>query len=304
MPTKTKTYFNIPEEYTAAESSRCVLLPVPYDSDAESAIKKAPDAIQKASSHIELFDEELWIESYKIGVQTMPAMSVEPPAADSETPFADLAKVVSKLTTANKFALLIGGAHPITLGGVAGCLENYPDLSVLQIGSSLACKHAGEGEADGSPYSHESVIYQLYSRLPNPNITCVGTRNISAKEASWMESEQPSIDIFWARQQSHWNIAEIMSTLSNNVYLSIDLSAFDSSLMPSTRCPEPGGLTWAIVTDLIKTVCVRKNVVAADIVELSPTSGVHAPNLLAAKLIYKLIGYRFALDLGVTKKYL
>jgi agmatinase len=120
----------------------------------------------------------------------------------------------------------------------------------------------------------------------------------------WLENEKPNINIFWARKMNKWNFHEIVNTLSDNVYLTVDVDGLDSSIMPATGTPEPGGLSWLQLCELIKVLCIRKNVVAADIVELAPIENLHAPDFLVAKLLYKIIGYKFALELGVTKKYL
>ena len=157
---------------------------------------------------------------------------------------------------------------------------------------------------DGNPYSHASVAYHVYKALPQPLITQVGIRNISQEEVNWLEEDKPNINIFWARHQDRWNFHEIIHTLSDNVYLTIDVDGLDSSVMPSTGTPEPGGMSWYHLIELIKVLCIRKNVVGADIVELAPIANLHAPDFLVAKLLYKLIGYRYALELGVTKKYL
>lgn len=119
-----------------------------------------------------------------------------------------------------------------------------------------------------------------------------------------MEEEQPNINIFWARNQDKWNFSDIIWGLSDNVYLTIDIDGLDSGIMPATGTPEPGGMTWYQLMELIKQLCIRKNVVGADVVEYAPIPGLHAPSFLCAKLLYKMIGYRFALELGVTKKYL
>jgi agmatinase len=183
---------------------------------------------------------------------------------------------------------------------VRACAERFNDLSVLQINAHCDLHQS----YDGNLYSHASFSYQIYKALPQPLITQVGIRNISAEEVHWLEKDEPRVNIFWARQQNAWNLEQIVHTLSDNVYLNVDVDGLDPSIMPSTGTPEPGGITWYQLTELIKLLCVHKNVVAADFVELSPIENLHAPDFLVAKLIYKLIGYRFAMELGVTKKYL
>lgn len=295
-------YFSIPESYASHENSQVVIIPCPYEATTVygQGTKNGPKALLEASKRIELFDDELWTESYKIGIHTHKDVMIAPVNGETRQPFSQLTDAVRPIVEFGKFPICIGGEHSLTQGAVRACAQRYSDLSVLQIGAHSDCHRS----FDGNPFSHMSVSYQLYKKvLPQPRITQVGIRNISSEEVVWMEKEKPNINIYWARHQERWNFQEIIATLSDNVYLSIDVSALDDSLMPSTGRPEPGGMTWYQLTDLIKMLCIKKNVVAADIVELSPIKGLSAPEILCAKLLYKIIGYRFALDLGVTKKY-
>jgi agmatinase len=299
---KLVNFFGLPERYSTHERSQVVIIPVPYEATTSygKGTKNGPKAVMAASQEVELFDDELWLEPYKIGIQTAPEVTMTAATKTTKQPFKDLYKTVLPLVEFGKFPIIIGGERSLSLGGVQACIERYPNLSVLQISAHSDLRESYQG----NPYSHASVSHQLYHTLPEPILTQVGVRNISAEAAAWLETEKPTINIFWARKQNRWDLREIVQTLSKNVYLTIDVSALDPSIMPSTGTPEPGGLSWQQLTDLVKMVCIRKNVVAADIVELAPIKGLHAPDFLVAKLLYKLIGYRFALDLGVTKKYL
>ncbi len=296
------TYFGLPDEYSSPENSKVAIVPVPYEATVSygKGTSKGPAAILEASHQVELFDDELWVEPYKIGIQTLAPVVMKPVDGDTENPFQELRDVVSPIIEFGKFPIILGGEHALTLGAVAACADKYPDLSILQIDAHADLRESYEG----NPYSHASVSYHIYQGLPNPLITQVGIRNISAGEVEWLENEKPKVNIFWARHQDRWNFHEIISTLSENVYLTIDIDGLDSGIMPSTGTPEPGGMNWYQLMELVKLVCVKKNVVAADIVELAPIENLHAPDFLAAKLLYKIIGYKFALDLGVTKKYL
>jgi agmatinase len=295
-------YFGLSEEFSTPEKSKVAIVPVPYEATTSygKGTKNGPTAILEASQQVELFDDELWIEPHKIGIQTVLPVEMAPVTAETESPFHELRDAVRPIIEFGKFPVIVGGEHSLSLGSVAACADRYPDLSILQIDAHADCRDSYEG----NPYSHASVSYHIYKGLPNPLITQVGIRNISAGEIQWLEEEKPRINIFWARNQDRWNFNEIISTLSDNVYLTIDLDGLDSGIMPSTGTPEPGGMSWYQLTDLIKLLCVKRNVVAADIVELAPIKGLHAPDFLAAKLMYKLIGYKFALELGVSKRYL
>ncbi len=302
MSEESVNYFGLPPEFSSPENSRVTIVPCPYEATTSygKGTANGPAAILEASQQVELFDDELWVEPHVVGIQTAESVIMEPQTNETEAPFKALQDAVSPLVEFNKFPIILGGEHSLTLGAVNACIGKYPDLSILQIDAHADLRKSYEDKT----YSHACVSYQLYKALPNPNITQVGVRNISKSEADWMEEEQPNIHIYWARHQDKWNFQDIISTLSDNVYLTIDVDGLDGAVMPATGTPEPGGIGWYQLMELIKQLCIKKNVVAADIVEYAPIEGFHAPSFLVAKLMYKMIGYRFALDLGVTKKYL
>ena len=302
MSSSPKNYFGLSSDYAAREEARVAIVPVPYEGGGgvHSGGKDGPRAILEASQHVELFDDELWTEPFKIGIHTADAVKIQAVDNQSKDPYGELVEAIKPFIDGNKFPIIIGGEHSISLGGVKGCIDKFADLSVLQINAHCDLRASYEG----NEFGHASTGHQIYKALPRPLITQVGVRNISWEEVAWMEEEEPDINIFWARNQNKWDCNEIINTLSDNIYLSINVNAFDCSIMPATANPEPGGIDWYQMMELIKLACVRKNVVCADVTDLSPIKGMVAPNFVAAKLIYKLIGYRFALDLGVTKKYL
>lgn len=296
----TSRYFGVADEFSMAENSKVSIVPVPYEAATGSGSASAPQAILAASQAVELFDDELWTEPFKVGIHTSEAVKMSPVPGGATEPFAELREAVGPLIEFDKFPILVGGDHALTLGAVRACVDRYADLSILQIDAKANCRSSGID----NPYGNDCVAYQIYKILPQPLMTQVGIRSISHGEVQWMETEKPRINIFWARNQDKWNFHDIANTLSDNVYLSIDLCGLDAAIMPATATPQPGGVLWHQLMELIKQVCIKKNVVAADVVGLSPIADLTAPTFLAAKLIYKLIGYRFALDLGVSKKYL
>ncbi len=298
---KLPNFLGLPENFSSPENAKVMIIPVPYEATTSygQGTARGPAAILEASQQVELFDDELWEEPFKIGIHTTEPIVMKTVDRYVPKPFEELYDQVKRLININKFPIIFGGEHSLTVGAVKACAEQYKDLSILQIDAHCDLRP----EYEGNPYSHASVSYQLYHLLPKPLITQVGIRNVSAEEVRWLETEYPNVNIYWARQQERWNFQEIINTLSDNVYLTIDVDGLDPSIMPATGTPEPGGINWYQLMELVKLVCVKRNVVAADIVELSPIPGFHAPDFLAAKLAYKLIGYRFALDLGVTKRY-
>lgn len=307
MPSDNANFFNLPADYSQPENSRVVIVPVPYSSaNGKSAkgVAQGPTAVRDASVATETFDDELWVEPFKIGIHTAEPVKIKALEAQTEKPFSELTDVVSPLLRNQKFPIIVGGEHSLSIGAVRACVNQYPDLSILQIDSSTDFDDSFQRDPQASPYQAKSTAYHLYKLLPTPHITQVGIRNISANEAEWIENEQPNISTFWARNQDSWNMNEMLASLSDNVYLSIDVSALDSAVMPATKYSDPGGINWWEMLEIIKHVLVRKNVVAVDICEFSPIENLNAPALLVAKLIYKIVGYKYALDLGVTKKYL
>jgi len=295
-------YFGLADEYSTKENSKAVILPAPYEATTSygKGTKDGPQAILSASQKVELFDDELWTMPYKIGIQTMSEIDIEATSNEKDSPFDELFEAVKPVVEFDKFPIVIGGERSITLGAVRACVERFPDLSILHIGAHADLRESFEV----SQYSHACVNFQLYKMLPKPLITSVGVRNISEQEVAWLEQKQPNVNLFWARNQANWNFNEIVESLSDSVYLTVDVSGLDPAIMPATGAPEPGGIGWYQITELIKLLCIRKNVVGADFVELAPIPNLHFPEFAIAKLIYKTIGYRFAMELGVTKKYL
>lgn len=301
MPTSTKVqnYFGLTAQQAENDNARAVIIPAPYETLAKGS-KEATKAIFEASQELELFDDELWVEPYKIGIHSQSPLKIETVDNESENPFKELTDAVKSVVEMDRFPVVIGGERSISLGSVNACLDKYSNLSVLMLGGQADLR----SEVDGNPYALGTSTYRLHTTLKTPNIVQVGTRNISWEEVAWLEKEQPDINIFWARNQAKWDLNEIVGGLSENVLVSIDMSVLDPSIMPAVHHPEPGGWSWYPLLDLLKLVCVRKNVVAAEVTGLTPIKNLTAPNYLAAHLVYKLIGYRFALDLGVSKKYL
>jgi agmatinase len=111
---------------------------------------------------------------------------------------------------------------------------------------------------------------------------------------NFYNNNRDRIDIFWAKDKKKWNLQKLKSIFSNkNVYITFDVDGFDSSIMPATGTPEPGGLLWDDVMPIIKMVCKSANVVGADINELAPIKNFDSYNFVVAKLAYKMLSYTF-----------
>jgi agmatinase len=282
-------FAGIEDQYAAYEKARVVVLPVPLERTTTYAkgTAKGPCAIIEASRNMETFDEELQMETYqKLGIATLEEMDTE--EGSLEQILANISTAVLSLLKDGKFPLVLGGEHSLTPPCVSAVAHKYKDLSVLQIDA-----HADLRETyQGNPNSHACALRRSLEICPAVQ---VGIRSLSSEEAAAIP--KLATKIFWAhdivtRPTQEW-AEEVAHALSPNVYLTIDLDGLDPSIMPATGTPEPGGLTWEQITGLLRVVARRRTIVGMDVVELLPTPGLHAADFLAAKLIYRTLGYIF-----------
>lgn len=271
------------DEYSNMEKAGIVIIPVAYDGTSTwiKGADKGPDAIIDASANLELYDIETDSEVYKKGIFTENA--IEGDISTNEMVNAVSDSVMYYLEK-DKFTIVIGGEHSVTIGAVKAHAEKFDNLTILQLDAHTDLRD----EYNGSKYNHACVMARAKETCP---IVQVGIRSMEA-------SEKKSIDpsgIFYAEDiydNTDW-IKKVIPKLSENVYITIDLDVFDPSIMPSTGTPEPGGLFWYDVLTLLKTVAKKRNIVGFDVVELCPDDRNKAPDFLAAKLIYKLLSYKF-----------
>lgn len=266
-----------------------MIFPVPLERTItyEHGTHKGPAAIIQASRNMELYDEELETESYKeIGIHTLPPIDTDDGTLDEV--IAELFTAELALLEDGKFPLALGGEHSLTPPLVSAAAKKYGDLCVLQIDAHADLRN----EYHGSPSSHACVMRRVLEVCPAVQ---VGIRSISAEETQAIPHLQTKV--YWAKDivrapLKSW-IAKVLDDLSTQVYLTIDVDGFDPSIMPATGTPEPGGLDWDQVTSLVRAVTAHKKIVGMDVVELLPQPGHHASDSLAAKLIYKCLGYVF-----------
>lgn len=264
-------------------SSKIVIVPVPYESTTyyQSGTKEGPWAIINASRHVELFDIEKEKDISKIGIFTLEEL--EPSKNSPRETMLRIENVISKILEDDKIPVMLGGEHSITFGAVSAFKKKYSrDLSVLQIDAHSDLRN----EFEGTKFHHGCVMRRVIDDLRLP-VTHVGIRSISEEESLYVKESKKS-NIFYGKNFSK---EDIINTLKENVYITLDLDGLDPSIMPSTGTPEPNGLSWEQVLDLVREVSKNKNIVGVDIVELSPIPGFIAPDFLAAKLVYKIIAY-------------
>jgi agmatinase len=277
-------YGGIEKQYTLWKKSRFVVLPIPYDltSTYQAGSRNGPKAIIDASCNMELYDEELDRETYLAGIHTMPPLQAD--ARGPKEMVRSIKKAVSKIIKSDKVPVILGGEHSISLGVVQALKEKYSSLSILHMDAHADMRDSYQG----SPFSHACVARRMSELCP---ITQVGIRSMSAEEASFLQTRRiPITTSDSIRKDFNW-IEDVCKSMSKDIYLSIDMDVFDPSLMPSTGTPEPDGLLWNDVLTLIRAVSRHAAIRGFDIVELSPVPGIVAPDFLAAKLIYRIMGY-------------
>jgi len=254
-------------------------------------VAKGPRRIIEVSPNLEYFDEELERDICKeVKISTLKEPKIK---NNHEKAIVQLEKITDEIYKLGKFPLILGGEHSLTLGPVRSALKKFPNLSILQFDAHADLRD----EYEGTIYNHASVMRQCL-KLNGLNLVQIGVRNISTdtNEFGFWKESQSRIKTFWAKDMDRWKIKEIVDSLGKNVYLTFDLDTFDSGLMPATGTPEPGGLNWYQATEILKAVASKKKIVGADITELSPIPGFLAPDFVAAKLAYKIIGYIFCLS--------
>jgi len=288
-----KNFGMIEEKYSDYDKSKVVILPVPYGGTVSygKGTEKGPSAIIKASQHMELYDEELKKSSYKKRICTLqPLKSEKTPEKMLESIYNNTKQLIKD----NKFIAMLGGEHSISSGLAKALKEKYKDLSVLHLDAHADLRdrwYVGEeGRSQLSKYSHACVMKRIREFVKKT--IQIGIRSISEEEIK----EVKKSNIFWAKDihnNEKWH-SKAINSLSKNVFITLDLDIFDPSIMSATGTPEPGGLNWYQVINFLRKVFKSKNIVGMDIIELAPDSN-KSCDFMAAKLAYKLIGYRLYL---------
>ena len=264
------------------KKSRIIIFPVPYSSTTfwKSGTKDGPMAIIEASRHLELYDQELKKDPSNAGVFTLEQL--EPSKNSPKETITRIKKVIGEIIKDGKFPLMLGGEHSITNGAIQAFYQKFStNFSILQIDAHTDSRD----EYEGTKWHHACAMRR--ARDLGLQVTHVGIRSISAQEAEYFRKKKIHT-IFFAPDTP---INKIITTLKKNVYITFDLDALDISIMPSVGAPEPGGLGWYETLRLLREVSKKRKIIGADVVELCPIPGMIAPDFLAAKLIYKIIGY-------------
>ncbi len=289
------TFLGLDEEGSDFDTARSVILPVPYESTTSygGGTAAGPGAILEASRYIELYDQELDGEPWASGIATLPQLQLT--GAGAGEAMAELRDAYDRVLEAagDRFVLMLGGEHSLSGPPMQAWLDRLAGdgvgrgLSVLQIDAHTDLRP----EYEGTSHSHAAVMHRVHDRVDA--LVAVGIRALTSEEVALVRGRD-NLHVFYAdhiHDSESW-IDDAVDRLGPDVYISLDVDAFDPSLVPSTGTPEPGGLQWYPVLKLLRRVFAEKTVHAADIVELAPIPGLHAPDFLVAKLAYKMIGYR------------
>jgi len=275
------------------ENARVVILPVPLDRTTSyvPGTRTGPHEILVASSHMELWDEETETDVHSIGIVTLPEMDF--PFASMDEVVQEIRRVASEIVNRGKFPFILGGEHSITAPVVAAMAQRHAGLSVLQIDAHADLRD----HFMGTPHNHACAMRRV---LEYARTTQVGIRSLSPEEAAAVPTLPTEIFYDYnMRQDPNW-IDRVVDSLSETVYITIDCDGLDPAIMPAVGTPEPGGLSWYETLALLRRVIESRRVVGCDLVELAPIAGNVAPNFLCAKLIYKILSYKFGGEVGPT----
>lgn len=280
---KNKTYAGIPTEYSLLEKAKIVLIPVAYDGTStwQKGADKGPEAFLKASENMELYDIETDSEVYTEGVYLHEILYGFP---TPKKMIENVYDTVKKYLDLKKFVTIFGGEHSISIGNIRAFNESFNDLTVLQIDAHADLRT----DYLGTKYNHACAVYEASKKT---NLIQVGIRSMDRAEKDNMNIENVYFTTDMAND-SYW-MENAVKQMTENVFITFDLDAFDPSILPSTGTPEPGGMLWNDTLNFLEQVFIEKNVVGFDIMELCPNVHDRSSDFLAAKLYYKMLSYKF-----------
>ena len=251
--------------------------------------KNGPKEIIKASHQVELYDEELKCEPFKkIGIKTLKPFKINKKIKKAIN---QIAEINQKILDNKLFPITLGGEHSITPGCIKPFVKKYKKLTLLHFDAHADLRESYAGEK----FSHASAIKRCIDHK-NVSVVSFGIRNISAEEIPILKKNKKRINIYWAKDKKKWDLNKFKKKIKNkDVYITFDVDGLDSSIMPATGTPEPGGIFWDEALEIIKIACKNSRIVGADVNELAPIKGFNSYNFLVAKLVYKILSYKFLL---------
>jgi agmatinase len=279
-----RVFCGLTPPYSELQRAKVVILPAPYDGTTEwrSGTRHGPQSIIDASRYLELYDLELDREIYKVGIHTLPEL--EPLMSGPEDMIERVYQVTRGLIQKGKFVLMLGGEHSLSLGTIRAFKEAFPELSVLQLDAHADLRD----EYLGTKYSQACVMRRIFELCP---IVQFGVRSLSWEEKQFLTQNKMTPFYISDLEPAAVPMEQMLALLGENVYITVDADVFDPSIMPAVGTPEPGGLQWQQVLNLLRAVAFHKHVVGFDIMEFCPQEGPISCAFLLAKLAYKFIGY-------------
>ncbi len=282
------TQFGAPDApYCDPATAHVTIIPAPleYSVCYIKGTEHGPQAILNASSQMELYDEELDWCPIEAGIYTRPSLDYS--GMDHSAALKATGDAAREVLQRGQLPLTIGGEHSLSAPVIAAVHNYFPDLMVVHIDAHGDLRD----QYEGTPLSHASIERRVVDMgIP---LTEIGIRSFSPEEAEFMKT-RPNVAIVWGYRMANGTAVIPWERLSKHTYVTIDLDALDPSEMPAVGTPEPGGLHWYQLLDLFREICRRTTIVGMDVVELCPMPGQVRADFLAAKLVYKMIGYRFA----------
>jgi len=283
--TATDAYFGLTPQESAYATSRVVILPVPYGGTVTygPGTERGPEAIRIASQQVELFDEETRLEPYRHGIHT--ARPVVFRGKDPEPMVEEVARRVRRFLADGKFVVTLGGEHSISPGAVMAYAEAHPSLTVVHFDAHSDLRESYHGKRHN--HACAGARMREHARLIQ-----IGIRSQTPEERDLIDRGEVEAIFAYQMADGDWG-DRVLGKIPERtpVYVTIDLDYFDPAIMPATGTPEPGGGEWYPTLRFLKRLCARACVVGFDVMELAPIPGVHAPDFLAARLVYKLLSY-------------
>jgi len=291
---KRSNFLGLEKEFSSLETSRVAIVSAPYEHTVSygGGTKLGPKAILQASQYVEFYDEETTREIFRdAGIATLPPINFK--GKKDADALRLIQQAVEDLLSMGKFVVTLGGEHTISSAPVAAYLQKYPDLSILQFDAHSDLRD----EYQGSKYSHACVMMRICDMLDPQRVVQVGIRAQCKEEADFIRTR--GVKTFYAhgiRDGTYMRFLKtwddfVVAALTDHVYITFDVDAFDPSIMPATGTPEPNGLYWNEVLQCLRQVARKKTIVGFDVVELAPMKGLSHPNLTTAKLVSKILNY-------------
>lgn len=288
-PSPAKNFLGLDGAQVEYDKSKVVVIPAPFEASTsyQTGTVNGPQAILDASTQVETYDIELGTDCHTQGIHTTAPLPIK--SAPAEKAFAILHKTAKRALDDGKWPVMLGGEHSISYGLFTALLEKHPNLSIFHIDAHTDMRAAYEG----NPYSHASILYLM--RKTCPRTVSIGIRSMCEEEAKYVKDNNVPVYYDYETHTKPLNPKNLLSHLTDDVYLTIDVDGLSPSIVPTTGTPEPGGLEWYETLSILKSLFKEKNVVGMDCVELMPVKGLSHGDFSVAKLIYKCIGYKFHL---------